>query len=94
MQEQVPPSVIRERSRRMRRIFKESRRKYAGSFIGHTVNVLWESSPILGKTGWTMTGYSDQNIRVKSTWPERLWNQISQVRVTALEDGFLIGDIQ
>ena len=93
MEQQIPPFVIKRRSREMRRVLKLSRQKYAQTFIGCEVDVLWESSPALDENGWTLTGYSQHNHRVKARWPRRLWNQITPVTITSFQNGFLEGEI-
>jgi threonylcarbamoyladenosine tRNA methylthiotransferase MtaB len=93
MDRQVTDGAIKERSRILRQVFKEFHQAYARKFVGDKINVLWESSPKLDKKGWTLTGYSEHNLRAKAQSPERLWNRISEVEVTAAENGYLEGEI-
>jgi threonylcarbamoyladenosine tRNA methylthiotransferase MtaB len=93
MDQQVPADVIKRRSREMRQVIQASHKSYAAKFVGEEVNVLWEASPQLNQTGWVLTGHTEHNLRVKARWPDKLWNQISAVRIQANEKDYLRGDI-
>ncbi len=83
---QVPHAVRKERNTRMRQILADSGARYRSRFIGHTREVLWESAVALGPAGWTLSGLTDNYLRVHAQAPQDLWNRLSRVRITA-EDG-------
>jgi len=82
---QVRPEVRKERSAKLREALEESAKIYRGKFIGQTLSVLWESSTQLSDAGWEMEGWSENYLRIKTTAPRPLWNEISSVKLNALE---------
>jgi threonylcarbamoyladenosine tRNA methylthiotransferase MtaB len=93
MSGRVPPTIIKQRSRRMRQVFKAAKQTFAQQFLGNIVNVLWEASPTLDNSGWTLSGYSQHKLRVRAHSPQRLWNHISQVEIKTQRKGVLEGEI-
>jgi threonylcarbamoyladenosine tRNA methylthiotransferase MtaB len=71
----------------------ESAAAYRARFIGRVLPVLWESAVALGPDGWQMGGLTDNYLRVHATAPQRLWNQITLVRMTGLAKEGLAGEI-
>jgi len=90
---QVPPSVKKERSRRMREVLSEASLRFRQSFLGADVQVLWETTDGLGPQGWRLRGLSDNYLHVEAFAPEPLWNQISQVRLVDLNAQGMVGQI-
>ena len=88
---QVPPPVRKERNALMRAALAESGTRYRRRFVGATRQVLWESAVALGPQGWTLSGLTDNYLRVQAQAPRDLWNRLSHVRLTAAEDGVLHG---
>ncbi len=91
---QVALAVRKERSQRMRELLSVSARQYASGFVGRLVQVLWESTDVLGPDGWRVHGLTDNFLRVRSTHPERLWNRFDRVTVNELAGEELLGTIQ
>ncbi len=82
---QLRPEVRKERSAALREALEESARSYRQKFIGQTMSVLWESSMQVSDAGWEMEGWSENYLRVKTIAPRPLWNEISAVRLNAME---------
>ncbi len=91
MDGQVPPPLRKERNALLRAALAESGARYRRRFIGATRQVLWESAVALGPQGWTLSGLTDNYLRVRAHAPRDLWNRLSRVRLTAAEDGGLRG---
>ncbi len=82
---QLRPEIRKERSAALREALEESARSYRQKFIGQTLSVLWESSTQLSNAGWEMEGWSENYLRVKTIAPRPLWNEISSVKLNAIE---------
>jgi threonylcarbamoyladenosine tRNA methylthiotransferase MtaB len=93
MPHQVPHPQRKERSAQMRNLLAESAQAYSGPFAGQTLPVLWESATALGPEGWELSGLTDNYLRVKAVAPQRLWNQITPVRLGVLEGGEFHGEL-
>lgn len=91
---QVHEALRKERNAQVRAILADSSYRYQAGFIGDVLPVLWESATGLGPDGWKLSGLTDNYLRVRSYTPQRLWNQITPVRLTAIAgdelDGVLI----
>jgi threonylcarbamoyladenosine tRNA methylthiotransferase MtaB len=94
MRSQVPHDIRRERSLRMRSILAESALAYQASFLGAVLPVLWESAAALGPHGWRLSGLTDNYLRVTATAASQMWNQITPVRLSALEGDGLHGQVE
>jgi threonylcarbamoyladenosine tRNA methylthiotransferase MtaB len=85
---QVPRHVRDERARQMRELGAEERRRFKKRFLGRDLDVLWEKRWRDGRwTGWT-----DNYIRVVMSEEADLFNQITPVRLVALENGTVKGE--
>jgi len=84
MPHQTPAPVRKERNALLRSIFSEAAQAYGQTFLGKTLTVLWESATALGPQGWDLSGLTDNYLRVSAQAPERLWNTITPVQLTAL----------
>jgi threonylcarbamoyladenosine tRNA methylthiotransferase MtaB len=91
--DQVPFPIRKERNARLREILDASASKYQSRFIGQTMNVLWESTSVVGPDGWHLSGLTDNYLRINATASYNLWNQITPVRITGLTEKGLQGDI-
>ena len=86
---QVPQEVRDERARRMRILGSEQRRRFRARFLNRKMAVLWEKQWQDGRwTGWT-----DNYMRVVARADEDLCNRITPVRLMALENGYLEGEL-
>jgi threonylcarbamoyladenosine tRNA methylthiotransferase MtaB len=94
MPDAVPHPVRKERNAQMREIFDEAEAVYQARFMGQQLSVLWETTTILGADEWTLSGLTDNYLRITTLAPKRLWNQITPVRITRLNGKGLVGEIQ
>jgi threonylcarbamoyladenosine tRNA methylthiotransferase MtaB len=90
---QVPLSVRKRRNAELRSILAESSIRYRRGFLEADLEVLWEATDALGPEGWRLHGLTDNYLRVTALSPERLWNQLSRVRLKKLDEGGLVGEI-
>ncbi|MEW5869710.1 MAG: MiaB/RimO family radical SAM methylthiotransferase [Chloroflexota bacterium] len=96
--EQVPPPVRKQRSAELRAALAAAGQAYRASFVGQVLPVLWETATPLGPHNgagdWEMSGLTDNYLRVHARAPRRLWNQVTPVCLTGLENGHFLGDIE
>jgi threonylcarbamoyladenosine tRNA methylthiotransferase MtaB len=86
---QVPQALRKQRNAQMRAIFAESAAAYRSAFSGQVLDVLWENAAALHADGWQLSGLTGNYLRVSALAPQRLWNQITPVRlIEQREDGF------
>jgi threonylcarbamoyladenosine tRNA methylthiotransferase MtaB len=89
MPNQVHAVDRKERNAQMREVFLRSAATYQSRFIGCDLDVLWESATAMGPDVWTLSGLTDNYMRVTAKAPKPYWNQITKVRLMALnEKGF------
>jgi threonylcarbamoyladenosine tRNA methylthiotransferase MtaB len=93
MPDQVPHAQRKERSVRMRAVLAASGERYRKQFLRNILPVLWESATTVGPQGWTLSGLTDNYLRVTAQAPQHLWNTITPVYLTALTDGGLSGEL-
>lgn len=93
MPNHLPMEVRKHRNALMRSVFAESANQYRDKFIGSELPVLWESTDAFGPGGWKLHGLTDNYLRVTARSPERLWNQISRVRLRQPHQDGLEGEI-
>ncbi len=91
---QVPAAERKARSAQMRAALARAEAAYQARFIGSVLPVLWESAAGLGPQGWRMNGLTDNYLRVSAHAGQRLWNQITPVRLSSLQDRGIYGEIQ
>lgn len=91
---QVPHTVRKGRNAQMRALLAESANVYQENFIGRTLPVLWESATELGPDGWHLNGITDNYLRVNAHAPQKLWNQITPVHLTAIDTNGFQGHLQ
>jgi threonylcarbamoyladenosine tRNA methylthiotransferase MtaB len=91
--DQVPPALRRERNARMRAVLAQSAQAYNQRFLGQPVEVLWEASDAYGPEGWRLRGLTGNYLRVSTLSPEKLWNQVSRVRLVKINGDGLEGVI-
>jgi hypothetical protein len=90
---QVPPQVRKERNARYRAAFEASACTYRVGFLDREVPVLWESLTRLDEHGWEVSGLTANYLRVAALAPRPLWNEISRVRLDAMQADSLRGTI-
>jgi threonylcarbamoyladenosine tRNA methylthiotransferase MtaB len=93
MPNQVPVPVRKERNARLRAALAEASLRYRERFVGKELEVLWEATDALGPEGWHLHGLTGNYLRVTALSPDRRWNQLNRVRLTALDGEGLTGEI-
>lgn len=90
---QVPFKTRKERNTQVRLVLTEAAATYRRHYLDQCLSVLWEAVEKLGPQGWTLSGWTDNYIRVEACAGEPLWNKISQVRLVELSDDAIKGVI-
>lgn len=93
MQGRVRLEVQKQRGALLRKLFAEAAQVYATRFTGQTLSVLWESRKQFSDRGWRLEGHTDNHLRVAAVSPEPRWNHLDRVRLTAVQPGYLEGEI-
>ncbi|MGQ9599268.1 MAG: tRNA (N(6)-L-threonylcarbamoyladenosine(37)-C(2))-methylthiotransferase MtaB [Anaerolineae bacterium] len=92
MPHQVPASVKAERARVLHTVAVATARAFARQFVGQTVQVLWESAS-LTPAGLLWKGLTDNYLRVFAVHPAALKNTFTPVRLVAVTETGLQGEI-
>ena len=92
MKEQVPPTVKKQRSEKLRLFSTNKRRVFHQKFFGQSREVLWESM----KPAGTISGYTDNYIRVvlNELYNSDLRNQLLPVRLKELKGQTILGKFE
>jgi threonylcarbamoyladenosine tRNA methylthiotransferase MtaB len=90
---QVHGALRKQRSADMRAALAESAQSYRRRFLGSELPVLWEATDSFGPQGWRLQGLTDNYLRVEAQASERLWNQISRVKMDSITAEGLEGTI-
>jgi threonylcarbamoyladenosine tRNA methylthiotransferase MtaB len=93
MPDQVPHSIRKERSARMRQALKELGDSYRRLFLGQELPVLWESATRLGPESWDLSGLTDNYLRVYTRAPRHVWNRITTAKMTGIAKEGLWGAV-
>jgi threonylcarbamoyladenosine tRNA methylthiotransferase MtaB len=89
MKDLIPGNIQKKRGAAFRAVFAESAAKYREPFTGKVLPVLWESTDEISSRGWRLHGLTDNYLRVSTYFPERIWNQITPVRlIFSTKEGF------
>ncbi len=89
MPHQVNPEVRKRRTQLLRAVSEQKRAAFARGAVGETLEVVVE-----GRRGNLLTGLSDNYLEVVFEGPDELRGQVVAVRVRALADGLLVGDLR
>lgn len=89
----VDHPVRKSRNAALRAVLAKSARTYQQRFLGQELSVLWEGAQALGPEGWTISGLTDNYLRVTAKAPRKLWNTITSVMVTHRDGNRLIGEL-
>jgi threonylcarbamoyladenosine tRNA methylthiotransferase MtaB len=89
----VDAKTARERSRQLRTVTRHSQQDFQRGFIGRELEVLWERAEAVGPDGWRMGGMADNSLRVSAVASSDMWNRLSRVRMTALSEDGLQGQV-
>ena len=83
----VPSKVARERSRMIRETVAKSKTEYAQHFIDKELVALWETAKKLDKSGWEVSGLTDNYLRINSIVARNMLNTLSTVRIITVGKG-------
>jgi len=89
MANQVDRSVIIRRARKLQALASEKKQIFLEQWKGKTVQVLLESRNRRGRMG----GLTSEYIRVEVPYDESLANQLVDVQIELIEDGFVRGKV-
>lgn len=92
--DQVPNGIKKRRSAAMRALFAEMTHQYQSSYVGKTVEVLWENGEELMEGGWLMKGLTGNYLRIATKTSKKLANQISKTIINSFCDYGLCGEIE
>ena len=90
---QVPSQIKAERSRALRGVASASQRAFSQSFVGRTMDVLWESDRE-GDKGAEWSGLTDNYLRVHTRSPANLANRLLSTRLVAITGNDLLGEVK
>jgi threonylcarbamoyladenosine tRNA methylthiotransferase MtaB len=93
MPDQVPYAIRKARNAQVRQVFAESATAYQAGFLGREVEALWESAAAMGPASWTLSGITDNYLRVTAEAPRQVWNQITPVKLVAISEKGILGEI-
>ncbi|MEW6402063.1 MAG: MiaB/RimO family radical SAM methylthiotransferase [Chloroflexota bacterium] len=93
MKGQVRPEVRKKWNHILHDALEESAQTYRQRFVGKKMSVLWESTSEMGEWGWQMEGWTGNYLRVKAVAPSPRWNEVDEVKLTALTAGGLSGEL-
>jgi tRNA A37 methylthiotransferase MiaB len=93
MAEQVRPEAKKRRSEELRAVCEEAAHGFRRRFMGTTLSVLWEEERPASGAGRRWTGLTGNYLRVGTEAASAdLLGRLEPVRLTALENGSLVGD--
>ena len=90
---QVPAQVKAQRARALRAVASASQRAFSQSFVGRTLDVLWESHRE-GDDGIVWSGLTDNYLRVIARSSVNLANTLVPTRLVALTGNDLHGEVE
>lgn len=90
---QIPPELRKQRNAQMRAMIAESTERYRLRFVSSEVDVLWEATDAFGPDGWRLHGLTENNLPVTVNYPQRLWNQLSRVKLVRVTAEGMLGEI-
>lgn len=93
MSGQVAPEVKKARNAAYRAMFERAAGSYRKGFLGQELPVLWESTTMLDDSGWQMAGLTGNYLRVAAPASRAMWNEISTVRLQAVQGDGMTGEI-
>jgi len=89
--DRVDPKEAKARAQTLRLAVADSASSFRRQFVSRRLDVLWEAGSRLGPDGWTLSGWSDNYIRVTTKAQQDLWNRICTVLIDENTQDGLIG---
>ena len=90
---QIPTAVKKDRSREVRELFSQLIAKYHQQFLGEEKQVLWEQSEFQEDGKFLLEGWTDNYIKVITTFRIDLHNEISSVKLVESRNEKMYGEI-
>ena len=94
MRKQVKAEVRKSRNHILQDAIEESAKSYRRKFIGHTMQVLWESTTEYGDGGWRMEGWTENYLRVSAISTAPRWNEVDEVKLVGIDGEKVSGEIR
>lgn len=91
MDGKITGRIVKERSRILRDEFLKQKDRFYQSFVGETMRVLWENSSVYENNNWELHGMTGNYLTIKSHFPKRLQNEISEVKIEHYDGKSLTG---
>ena len=91
--QQIPKAIRKRRSTAMRALFAEMTHQYQSTYLGKTVEVLWESGEQMPDGRWLVKGLTGNYLRIATKATRDLANQITQTKIIAFSEHGLNGEI-
>ncbi len=91
MDGKITGGIVKERSRILRDEFLKQKDRFYQSFVGETMRVLWENSSVYENNNWELHGMTGNYLTIKSHFPKRLQNEISEVKIEHYDGKSLTG---
>lgn len=91
--DQIPLSVKKERSQRMRMVLSESGMEIRKRWLHQVVPVLWEGMRKTGENEWKVAGLTTNNHRVVTRIDRVVTNQVLSARLLEVTDEGFLGEI-
>jgi threonylcarbamoyladenosine tRNA methylthiotransferase MtaB len=92
--DQVPNGIKKRRSAAMRALFAEMTHQYQSSYVGKTVEVLWENGEELAEGGWLMKGLTGNYLRIATQTSKNLADQMTKTKINSFCEQGLCGEIE
>lgn len=90
---QVPEYVKKERSRQLRKVIDKASFEYRNSFVGVSLEVLWERSKQTPNGRFALSGISDNYLTITANSDKDLYNQIFCVKIISVNGDGISGEI-
>ncbi len=94
MDNHLAPQAVRERSQHMRALGRQKQDAFLRRFVGHTMDVLWESRVRSDDDPPAWRGHTDNYIAVTAQSPTPLHNRIRPTLLSHIVQGGMHGQVQ
>ena len=93
MKGQVPEAIKKQRSAALLALSDQAMARFHDGFVGREIDVLWEHVSGSSQDGYVNSGLTDNYIRVETTHPEVLTNQVTRVRAVSSGEGGVVAEL-
>ncbi len=91
--DQIQKAIKKRRSAAMRAVVAEMTHQYQASYIGKTVEVLWENGEEMPEGGWLMKGLTGNYLRIATLSKTNISNRISFVDLKWFQNQNIFGNL-